>query len=143
MISLGYNPLEYGWYMYRENRLIADHLFTYLKAIKALWKIRKEHRNYFWENQIMDAYPIAMKLWWHDRYYINTVAGWGFNPFYWLWFQIYALVTILQKDNISAQNILWLQLKDIKSSFWIKFIDYKKNFEEYFPSDHPVNNALQ
>ena len=139
MISLGFNPLRYGWFMYKMN-----HEPNYFEAIKALWKIRKEHRNTFWEKGIIEAYPIAMKLWWHDRHYILKGLGMKSNWFYFLMFQLYAAMTIVQ-NNISAKNVLWLQLSDLKtqsatSRFWLKLINQKKNFMEYFGKNHPFNN---
>lgn len=138
MISLGFNPLKYGWFMYRE-----ESKPSYIDAIKELWSIRNEHRNYFWQKNLCEAYPIAMKLWWHDRHYILKKQGKKSNLFYWLMFQLYCITTLLQK-NISAKNVLWLQLSDLDSLYWIKLINPKKNFKEYFFKypDHPIRRIL-
>lgn len=134
MTSLGFDPLNSGWSMYNEQ----DNP-SYLTAISGLWKIRSKHRNYFWENEMVEVYPIAMKLWWHDRHYINKMQNKSSNLFYWFMFQVYALATILQK-NISAKNVLTLQLEDLHSKFWIRFINKKENYSIYFGKDHPFNS---
>lgn len=137
LVSLGFDPLEYGWAMYRE-----IHKPNYWLAIKTLWKIRKEHRNTVWEQSHVEGFCIAFKLWFHDRYYINKMQNkCNFKPtnlFYMCMFQIYALSTILQ-SNISATNVLTLQLEDMNSKFWIRFIDKKANYLEYFGKDHIFN----
>ena len=140
MVSCGFNPIRHGWYMFNPMYKI-----NYLKAIKVLWSIRKEHRNYVWQNTWVVAYPLAFKLWWHDRYYINTMRNTDPTIFQWIMFQLYAMTTILQ-SNISAKNVLWLQLSDLESQsvmarFWLKFINQKKNFMKYFGKDHMFNNV--
>ena len=127
MVSLGYYPLGYekiyGWSMYREIFHIG--MRKNLKAMKELFRIRKEHRNYWWENNLYDALPITMKLWWHDRYYINKMHGNKCTMFQMVMFYAYAL-GVLSKADPGELNLLWLQLKDLKSWFWIRFINEKK-----------------
>jgi hypothetical protein len=135
-ISLGFNPLKYGWFLYRQKTPVKP--LQYLKAAYSLFMIRDEHRNYFWEREKSETYCIALKLWWHDRYYINIMQGNPNNIFYWLMFNLYAFHTIFISDNISAKNVCWLQLKDMGSKFWIRFINRKKNFQKYF-GEHPFN----
>lgn len=127
---LGY---VYGWYLTRRQW----QEYSMIQAIKALWAIRKEHRNYFWKNKIYPAYKLAFKLMPHDRYFIKATSE-LFKPnlYEWVMFQVYALATILQK-NYSARNILWLQLNQMHSVFWINFVNQPKNFENYFREGHP------
>lgn len=137
MISLGFNPLKYGYNMYKGFKPTRS---QYLKAIIGLHRIRKEHRNYFWENNITEVYPLAMRLMPHDQYYVTKMLTvYDKSHFRWVMFQLYALSTIVQ-NNISAKNVLWLQLKDLDSKFWIKFVDREKNFIEYFGAEHVFNN---
>lgn len=108
---------------------------SWWKSLKALWKIRNEHRNYVWENKVYDGYKIAFKLMPHDVFYIKNEYGIKPKFYEWLLFQLYALSTILQ-NNISAKNVLWLQLYNMHSIFWIRFINQPKNFKKYFGTTH-------
>jgi hypothetical protein len=142
MVSLGYYPLEYQWFMYRQQAELK--IKHYLKAAWQLFTIRNEHRNTFWQNEMYDTFPLSMKLAWFDRYYIASKTGmrlmlWTWM-FYSLMFHLYAFSTII-KGSTSEKNILWLQLKDLKSKFLIRFLNYKKNFKDYFPADHPIVRA--
>lgn len=136
MISLGYDPLKGNeWFMYEQpGKLRFKH---YWEAVMQLIEISGKHRNYFWENEMYDTFPVAMKLWWHDRHYIINKHSGDNVPFYWIMFQLYAWSTILF-GTYGEKNLLWLQLKDLKSKFLIKFLNYKKNFRRYFPMDHPI-----
>ena len=136
MASLGFDVMiYYGWYMYK-----MDWKPDYIKAIKTLWRIRKEHRNNVWEQHHYEAFPLAFKLWHHDRYYINSIFP-KRKPtiFQWIMFQLYVISTILQ-NNISAKNVCLLQLEDLNSRWWIRFFDKKKQYAEYFSEDHIFNN---
>ena len=137
MYSLWLSPLgPNSYFMFTPRK---DYTFKdYIKAIVELYRIRNKHRNYFWEQELLTVYPIAMKLWWHDRYYIDSMRGKKFVLFNWFMFQVYALATILQ-DNLSAKNVLTLQLEDLNSKFWIFTIDKKANYLKYFGVEHIFN----
>lgn len=125
----------YSWYLVKR----VWEKYSIIQSIKALWKIRKKHRNYVWKNKVYPAYKLAFKLMPHDRYFIkSTSMHFRSNLYEWCMFQLYAFSTIVQR-NISAKNILWLQLEMLNSIFWIRFINQPKNFKKYFPADHPFN----
>lgn len=138
MISLGYlhwkwlDQFDWQFYGYSSTK------YPLLTQIKAVLSLRGEHRNHVWENRILEAYPIAFKLFWHDRYYVKEYSGQATSLFETFMFQLYVISTLTQ-DNISAKNILWLQLKDLKSKFWIRFVKQEENFMEYFGQLHPFN----
>lgn len=136
MICLGYVPLICDWFMYRPKSVPT--LKEYLKALLCLWKIRKEHRNYFWENKIEETYPLAMKLFWHDRYWIKKMVGLKYNIFEMLCFYLYVLAGIL-KGTAGEKNLLWCQLYGLRDKILIRFIDRRKNFITYFGEEHIFN----
>ena len=111
--------------------------------IKAVFSLKDQHRNYVWRQEIYNAYPIVFKLAPHDVYYLQRSIGLETSVFGFFMFSVYAIQTILAKDNNSARNILWLQLKDLKSKILVKFVNHKKSFGEYFPKDHPVNKIIR
>jgi len=132
MYSLGFDPLKnYGWAMYRET-----HKPDYWLAIKTLWRIRKEHRNYFWEQHQWEAYPIAMKLWWHDRYYINKMQNKKCSIWQYICFKAYQY-SITLKGTAGEKNLLALQLDDLGMDN--SYLDIKRNLLEYFGPDHIFN----
>ncbi len=138
MISLGFDPFMYRYWLSRPQK------GSLINAFKILWSIRNEHRNTVWEKTLKGAYRIAFKLAFHDRYYVDVITFKKTKIHYWLFFQLYAFTTIIQRQRktgkISAQNVLWLQLRDLNSKFWIRFIDIEDNLKHYFPKDHPFNN---
>lgn len=141
MISLGmpdvtHNLVSRGWLMCENSWNVS--LFTLWDSVKELWAIRKEHRNFMWQEKRYAAYPIAFRIMWHDRHYITKKAQNKTSIFNYCMFQLYAFSTIIQK-NISARNVLWLQLHDLNSVFWIKFLNQPKNFIKYFGPEHPFN----
>lgn len=113
--------------------------FSYLESIKTLWSIRKKHRNYVWKNELLAGYKLAFKLMPHDVYYFKKSMMGKASLISYLFFQLYCLSTVLQ-NNISAKNVLWLQLHHLQSKFWIKFINQPKNFKKYFGENHPLSS---
>lgn len=142
MISLKtdvYRDVFYHNFYFCKSQLAAD--VSVWDAIKLLFSIRNEHRNHIWENKLYTGYRLAFRLAWHDRYYMKEFSQLGFVKLYeYLAFNFYCFTTIIQ-NNTSAKNILWLQLYDLKSSFWIKFINQPKNFLKYFGKDHIFNRS--
>ena len=81
-----------------------------------------------------------MKIWHHDRYYINKMQNKRPTILEFIAFYLHAAYTV--KNGSPGQlNLLWLQLHDLKSKILILLIDRKKNFLEYFDKDHPFNNV--
>jgi len=124
---------QYGWRMYK----LDLSMIPLSDTIKTLWNIRKKHRNYFWQNEILDAYPVAMRLFWHDRYYIKKVSNMKPTVFEFIMFYLYAWA-IIANGSSGEQNLLYLQLRDI-GSYLYKFIPYKENLLEYFGAGHIFN----
>jgi len=124
------------WTWYRKDRVKTSSLF---QSIKALYSIRNEHRNTVWKEEIIEGYPLAFRLMWWDRYFFNKKYKMNSTIAQYVWFKLYTLSTILT-GTPSELNILWLQLKELDSKFWIKLINQKKSFGEYFSEDHPFNN---
>jgi len=125
-----------SWCMYNHSML--RHI-PMLDSIKTLWKIRDKHRNYFWdrEDPILEVYPIAMRIFWHDRYYIKKMKNYPIKPLEFFSFYLYA-ISIIFRGSAGEQNLLYLQLKDI-GSYLARFIPYRKNFLEYFGPGHIFN----
>ncbi len=104
------------------------------KVIKALWKIRKEHRNYVWQNKIVDAYPLAFKLAPWDIFYVKKMAGEKVNVLEATMFYLNAFTTI-KKGNKSVRMLLWLQLMDM-NHWLLRFVPLKEWVLDYFGPQH-------
>ena len=105
------------------------------KAAKILWSIRKEHRNYVWENNLRDAYCLAFYLPPQDQYYVRRFHGQGTSLTQTLAFYLNAVNVFLRGDK-SSRMILWLQLKDM-DHFLSKYVPEKRWISDYFEKDHP------
>ena len=106
-----------------------------VKAVKALWKIRNEHRNYVWKQGIEEAYSLAFYLPPQYQYYVNKYKGYKPTIFQTLAFYINILTTYFGK-NKSTKMILWLMLEDLKHPLR-RLIPRNKWLLAYFGSDHP------
>ena len=141
MASLGLLPSStlcyFNWQFYKP-QLHVIYQTPLLEQLMAVYSLRGKHRNYAWKEKIIASYPIVFKLFWHDRYYVKKHCRELPTVFEWFMFNMYVLSTILQKDT-SAKNILWLQLHDLKSFFWIRFINRHVNFMNYFGEEHVFN----
>lgn len=122
---------------YRQAPLTLKRVF---QGIKALWSIRKEHRNYLWQNKILKAYPLAFRLDASERYYIKRMTGEKPTLFESLYFHIAMINTYLHGKNYSRM-ILWLQLSDMKHYF-LKHIPLKTWVLDYFGPDHTFYKNL-
>lgn len=114
-----------------------------LKAIKALWAIRNEHRNTVWKEKIYDGYTLAFRLSAADRYYIKTMYNKKPTILETIAFHSSALFTALQRSSgtkgvVSAKNIIFLQLTDMKmyNHPAMKLMDLAEQFDEYFEKGH-------
>jgi hypothetical protein len=110
-------------------------------AVKALFKIRKEHRNYVWENRIVEAYPLAFRLPPEDIYYVQKYSG--VSPSLLNTTIFYAnMAMVWAKGDKSSRMMLFLKLNDLGHPFR-KLIPYKKWVRDYFPADHPFVRFLK
>lgn len=138
MASLGFikanHLMKANWYF----RGTEPQAYLYQQII-ALYKIKDEHRNYVWQNKIIDAYPIVFKLFWHDRFYVKKMSGEAATLFEFLMFYLY-MIAILLQGSAGEKNLLWLQLSDL-NSFFRKFINVKANLQEYFGKEHLFSHA--
>ena len=105
------------------------------KAKEALEAIEGEHRNYVWENKVVEAYPLAFALAPWDIYYAKKLYGRKANLLEFILF--YGnIISVLHSDNKSTKMMLWLQLKDLKHPL-VKLLPIKKYVLNYFGKDHP------
>ena len=141
MVSLGF--LHWKWLDHFDWRFYGYSQTKYplIHQLKEVWSLKGKHRNHVWQNKILPAYPIVFRLFWHDRYYVKSVSGQDTSIFETFMFYLYVISTVSQ-DNTSAKNILWLQLKDLDSKFWIRFINREENFLEYFGPEHIFNRDI-
>lgn len=107
-----------------------------IKAIKALFKIRKEHRNYAWQQNITETYPLLFKLPPWDIYYIKKLYKKRATLLEFILFYLNAASVIL-KGSGSIRLLLWLQLKDLNMNILAKLIKVDKALEHDFKKDHP------
>lgn len=110
----------------------------FLKAIKSLWAIRKEHRNYVWENEVTDAYYLAFYLAPHNQYYVLRRHGQPTSLLQSLWFHADILVGKF-KGSKSTKAMLSLKLHDLNHP--AKFIFPKSYIRNYFDKGHPLNEV--
>jgi hypothetical protein len=118
---------------YKKNPLTVK---TFLKAVKALFKARNEHRNYLWENRVEDAYPLLFRLPPHDIYYLKKKFGGKPNLLETVSFYADTLQTIYKGEK-SPRMIVLFRLKELGSKYLIKLIDEKKYVKDYFTENHP------
>lgn len=109
-------------------------------GIKTLWKIRKEHRNYFWQNELKAVYPLAFKLPPEDVYYVKKFYGKNPGILLTMLFFINSFLTI-KFGNKSSRMMLWLKIKDLKmeNTFIGKRVIKKQAVwvMDYFKKGHP------
>lgn len=104
------------------------------RAAKALYSIKNEHRNYVWENNMVDAYPLVFRLAPWDVYYCKAVRGYKTSMFEKVCFYLNAL-NVIRKGGKSARMMLLLQLKDLKHELLEK-VPERKWVYEYFGDEH-------
>ena len=132
------------------------------KIIKAMIYISGEDRNFYQDNNVRDAHPITSWIPWYLQYYSLKKDNKAVQLKHIVHFYLFFISTVIkpnfkmgavtlkgtkiyikdkQTGNISTKNILWLILRDLDSKFLIRFIDYKKNFKDYFGKRHPLGNS--
>ncbi len=116
-------------------------LSSIYKAVKALWKIRKEHRNYVWENNITEAYALAFYLSPADQYYVRKFNGKSTSMLQKVAFYLNA-ISVLTKGDKSTKMLLWIKCEDLKHPL-LRFIPKKKYVRAYFNKDHPFVKGLE
>jgi len=110
-------------------------------AVRALYKIRNEHRNYVWQNKVIAGYPLAFRLPNWDIYYVQKYSGVTPSLMNTLLFYI-NFINVYIKGDKSSRMMLFLQLNDLKSPLR-KIIPYKKWIKDYFPEDHTFVRLLK
>lgn len=145
-VSLGLltnNELEHSHYNFCNLRADFPRKLTLksiYKAAKALFKIKDEHRNYVWQNDIVEAYPLAFRLPPEDIYYVRRFYGKRAGIFNTVMFHLNALQTI-KNGNKSARMMLWLKIKDLEMEetyIGKKVMKLEKQWvEDYFDKNHP------
>ena len=98
--------------------------FNPIKLVQQLWRVRKEHRTFFWRNGLTQIYHVAFMVPLQDRHFLNQCWG-RYNAFYHL---IHIIDTMLPKDNRSARNMRFLKSgKD------------RAGVANYFGPEHPLS----
>ena len=111
------------------------------KAAKILYSIKDEHRNYVWNNGMVDAYPLSFRLPPEDIYYVKNYNGVSASIFESVAFYLNAIMTIRKGDK-SSRMLLWLKLEDM--NHWLKrFVNKDKWVRDYFGPDHDFVKALK
>jgi len=108
----------------------------FIRIAKALWYLKDKHRNEIWQKPVKDAWSVGFKIWHHDRHHLLISSFRLTTVFNFIMFNLYALITLLRNDS-AEKNLLWVQLMDLKSSFWIRFINVEKDLLDVFGPDHP------
>ena len=124
---------------------------TALKAAYTLYKMNKtvkklglegsDKRNYVWENDIQDAYPLAFYLPPQDQYYVNRFYGKSTSIVQKVFFYINFILTLTRGDK-SSRMLLWLQLEDLQH-YLLKYIPRDEWVRNYFDSEHPFVKGLK
>jgi len=119
---------------------------SFVKAVKILFKIRKEHRNYVWQNNLIEAYPLAFKLPPEDIYYVKKMGNSNPGILLSILFYLNSLLTVFAGGE-SARMMLWLKVMDLgmQSSILGKLVmkRHKKWIREYFGSNHIFTKEIE
>lgn len=114
---------------------------SFFKAAISLFKVRKEHRNYAWENNMTETYPLMFNLPLWDRYYVKKQYSVSPNLAEVTFFYLNAAMTYF-KGNKSSRMMLWLQLSDLRHPL-LKYIPRNKWVRTYFGDDHTFTKNLE
>jgi hypothetical protein len=112
---------------------------SFYKAAKILYKLRDEHRNYFWENEIKDTYSLAFYLPPENQYYVNKMDGTRPTIVQTIFFYINTIISLTKGDK-SVKMLMWLQLSDM-DHWLLRFTKQKKYVETYFEVGHPFRKG--
>ena len=122
---------------YTPRKLTFKSVFT---AIKALYKIRNEHRNYVWQNEVKEGYALAFYLAPFDQYYVKRFYGKSTSLLQTVAFYL-NFISTFYKGNKSVRMMLMLQCMDM-NHFLLRFIPKDKWVKAYFSEDHPFVKNL-
>lgn len=114
---------------------------SFINAVKVLYKIRNEHRNYVWQNELVEAYPLAFKLGPEDIYYIKRMSGETPTVLETGIAYLNGFMTYF-KGNRSARMMLWLKMEDLKHPL-LRYIPKNKWVKDYFSKDHTFVKNLE
>ena len=142
MVSLTRNKLLYGMLEFYEFNMSRHFSGSLIKAARILYSIKDEHRNYMWQNRLIEAYPLGFKLLPHDVYYIKKLYNRDTSILEKLAFGLYVVSTLVQK-KVSPKNVLFVQLSDLKYKRILRLLNYKRNIIEYFGIDHIFSKEIQ
>lgn len=107
-----------------------------LRSFRTLYTIRNCHRNYFWQNGLTETYSLAFMVMPWFKYTIKKLSSVRPSIFETIMFYTNAISVICGKDR-STRQLLWLQLKDLKSKFLIKLLPTNKVMSDYYEDGHP------
>lgn len=110
---------------------------SFITAVKSLWKIRKEHRNYPWQQSMVETYPLLFKLMPWDIYYVKKHYKKNTSIIEKLAFYL-NFIAVTMGDNKSTKMMLWLQLQDLKHPLR-HLIPTEKYIRDYFGPEHPLS----
>ena len=116
-------------------------LATIIRAGKVLYAAREEHRNYVWQNEVVEAYPLAFYLPPEDQYYVKKFYGERPSILQVIFFYL-NFITVLTKGGKSARMMMWLKLTDLKH-WLLRFIPKEKYIRAYFDEEHPFVEELE
>lgn len=149
---LDYDALERsGFVFHQEHDFKVEKnlsLKGFIKAIKALYKIKDAHRNEVWMGKHYDGYTLAFRLSLADRYFVKKCFGVEPTLMEKIAFHSSAIFTALKPGDktgdISAKNIIYYQLMATENygHIALKFLDVKKQFERYFEEGHIFREKL-
>lgn len=98
-------------------------------------------RNYYWENRMIDLYPLAFRLAPWEIYYVKEMSNETPTFFEELTFYLHYIQVILS-GNKSTRMMLWLMLKDLRKNNMLRFVNMKKYVTTYFGKEHPFTKNL-
>jgi hypothetical protein len=116
-------------------------LSSFICGLKSLWKIRKEHRNYAWQQNIVETYPLLFKLMPWDIYYVKKYYNKKTSLFQKIMFYL-NFISVIMGNNNSTKMMLWLQLEDLNHPLK-KIIPYTDYIVSYFGEFHPLSNKIK
>lgn len=110
-------------------------------ALKTLWKIRKEDRNYVWENNLQEAYCLSFYLPLSMQYYVKKMYKKKANLLQTVSFYTSAIFAAFFGDK-STKMLNWLMCEDLKHPL-LKLMNKEKFVRNYFEAEHPFVKNLK
>lgn len=144
LVSLGFLEIEdlekshWNFCNFEEYKPQKLTLINAIKAVIKMYQIRKEHRNYFWQNKIESIYCLAFLLPLWDIYYVKKFCHEKTTKLEAISFYLNFIMVFLKGDK-SSRMLLWLQLKDM-NHILCKIVPEKKWIDNYFEDGHPFKS---